>query len=194
MAKSNWENDQAGILILIQPFFRASARLLKKYSYSSEQSGLYILCHNVFWMPDKLLPSVRKKCENMGLGSGLYVLVVTWSHGGWICGLVRKASLWAFCSRRGGWADEWRVRFQHHETLNGLVMVPVQCSSFPTGRLSYPPGIPSWALETAAVDVRKSGEKLHIHTAAVGRNGGQIRQRQEIWWLIICSAPMCLPW
>lgn len=48
------------------------------YSYSSEQSGLYILCHNVFWMPDKLLPSVRKKCENMGLGSGLYVLVVTW--------------------------------------------------------------------------------------------------------------------
>lgn len=123
----------------------------------------------------------------MGLGSQLYVLVTTWSHGSWICRLtLGNASLWAFCSGKGGWPDEWRVRFQHHETLNGHVMVPVQCSSFPTGRLSYPPGIPSSglaALRTAAADVRKSGEKLHIHTAAVGGMGDKSgRHRKSHDW------------
>lgn len=55
-------------------------------------------------------------------------------------------------------------------------MVPVQCSSFPTGRLSDPPGIPSSGLaasQTAAVDVRKSGEKLRIHPAAAGGMGDE---------------------
>lgn len=154
-------------------FFRATARLLK---------NILILLSK----PELTLPSVWKKCENMVLGSWLYVLVVICNHGGWICGLiVREARLWAFCSRRGG-ADEWRVRFLHHETLNGLVMVPVQCSSFPTGRLSDPPGIPSSGLavlQTAAVDVRKSGEKLHIHPAAVGGMGEKSgRDRKSDDW------------
>lgn len=66
-----------------------------------------------------------KRRENMGLASPSYVLVATCSHGGWIWGLtVSEPCLWAFCLRREGWADEWRVRFQHHETLNGLVTVP----------------------------------------------------------------------
>lgn len=139
-------------------------------------------------MPDKLLPSVRKKCENMWFGSGLYVLVATWSHGGWICSLtVREASLWAFCWRRGGWAEEWRVRSQHHETLNGLVMAPVHCSSFPIGRLSYPPWYSIFRFSSAADSWGWCEEEWrkapHPHSSCWG-NGGQVRQRQEIWWLM----------
>lgn len=111
-----------------------------------------------------------------GLGSGLQVLVATCSHGGWVQGLtVREPCLWPFYSRKEGGADERRVRFQHHETLNGLVTVPVHCTSFPTGWLSYLPWYSILRLSSAADGCREcveeQGKAPHPRSSCWGKWG-----------------------
>lgn len=105
-----------------------------------------------------------------------HVLIPICSRGGWVWGLkAREPCLWAFCSRRKGGADEWRVRFQHHKTLNGLVTVPVQCASFPTGWFSHPLRYSILRLSSAADSCRgceeERGKAPHPHSSCWGKWG-----------------------
>lgn len=117
-----------------------------------------------------------------------------------------EASLWAFCSRRGRWTDAWRVRFQHRETLNGLVMVPVQCSSFPTGRLSHPIVRFSSAADSSGGCEGEQG-KSSPSTQQLLREWGTSQaetgnlmidavsgSRERLLCCCCCYIPLCLPW
>lgn len=105
-----------------------------------------------------------------------HVLIPICRRGGWVWGLkAREPCLWAFCSRRKGGADEWRVRFQHQKTLNGLVTVPVQCASFPTGWFSHPLRYSILRLSSAADSCRgceeERGKAPHPHSSCWGKWG-----------------------
>lgn len=136
-----------------------------------------------FWIPDKLLPSV---CENMGLGSGLYVSVAIWSHGGWIWKPNFSQSL-GFLLKEGRmiWWMESQISTPWDFKWSCDGPSSVFLISHRQALLS--PWYSIFRFSSAADSCGRCEEERqrapHPHRSCWG-NGGQVRQRQEIWWLM----------